>query len=452
MNVIKWIWSQYKNRDVREKVVPQEPNKLILVEIPSQIPNGIKKDFGIYKTYQVDTAMYHLYKHFREIPVFDAAVNFFVEMVGTCRVVSKNKTLEKGLNDFYQNVKVNYVLHGMNEFILQFVDSMLQYGNAWGEMIPYENAAGIAHLRNAETFNMRIVWNPDTKNYEMGYLKNDGFNAIPIERQDLIFYAGRKHREGNPIGYSLFSAIPFVSQTLEMIHTNIYNSCWRFGDPSLIASYEGDSTASILAGDQTKASNDLKAEFEKIARQRKQGNPTDLFTVPPPGFRLVVKSLGTDAPIMNLTIPTKTIYHEISAGLEIPLFLLGITLDQASSYKLTTHQTEIILRRIEALRNKVAPDIKRVLTMQALMMRYPRINYELEWDAPSLMEKTEVAQVRLNNASAEKIIVETMLLLKDGGIGKAENILQYISEHNLLEGIKLEIGEVKQIVNTVIQG
>ena len=82
-------------------------------------------------------AEYELYTLLREaVPIIDAAICKTVRLVGSFKINCEDKEVEFLLNQFISHVKVNSCENGLNAFISTYLDQMLTYGTAIGEIVP----------------------------------------------------------------------------------------------------------------------------------------------------------------------------------------------------------------------------------------------------------------------------------------------------------------------------
>lgn len=111
-------------------------------------------------------AEYELYTLLREaVPIIDAAICKTVRLVGSFKINCEDKEVEFLLNQFISHVKVNSCENGLNAFISTYLDQMLTYGTAIGEIVPNTLNNDIAALYNAslkdvklQVGKIRLIW------------------------------------------------------------------------------------------------------------------------------------------------------------------------------------------------------------------------------------------------------------------------------------------------------
>lgn len=86
-----------------------------------------------------------LYRALREsVPIIDASVYKLRRLIGEVQAVCHEEEAQERLNDFLQNVQVNAAGAGINEFLGIYLEELITYGNAVGEMVLSGGAAGSA--------------------------------------------------------------------------------------------------------------------------------------------------------------------------------------------------------------------------------------------------------------------------------------------------------------------
>ena len=71
----------------------------------------------------------------RAVPVIDAAIGKIVRLTGSFRLVCEDRHMQPQLDDFVQNVPVGLTGQSLQSFADCYLDSLLTYGNALGEML-----------------------------------------------------------------------------------------------------------------------------------------------------------------------------------------------------------------------------------------------------------------------------------------------------------------------------
>ena len=91
-----------------------------------------------------------LYASLRQsVPLIDAALGKIVRLIGSFRVVTEDSAAQAFADDLLENVRTNGGAAGLTAFVGGYLDDLLTYGEAIGEMLPDERLGGICALYNA---------------------------------------------------------------------------------------------------------------------------------------------------------------------------------------------------------------------------------------------------------------------------------------------------------------
>ena len=102
-----------------------------------QLRDGNSHPFGMLKRYTpLGGGEELIYRQMRQaIPVLDAAVGKLVRLSGGFSVACKSEVAQRKLEDFLKNVPCGRGQWGIDSFLAAYVDSLLTYGRAIGEMV-----------------------------------------------------------------------------------------------------------------------------------------------------------------------------------------------------------------------------------------------------------------------------------------------------------------------------
>ena len=78
----------------------------------------------------------------------EASINKIIRLVGGFEVICSNEEGQRELDEFCAQVPVGASSVGLTQFLYCYLDNLLTYGNAAGEMIPLRNGEGIGALYN----------------------------------------------------------------------------------------------------------------------------------------------------------------------------------------------------------------------------------------------------------------------------------------------------------------
>ena len=109
---------------------------------------------GMLPLYTRDCAVYDGLR--RSIPVVDAAIDKIGRLTGGCRPVCSNPRAQAELEQLFREVPVGGMSQGFEAFLRQYLDSLLLYGNAAGEIVLSRDGESIAGLYNASVRNLHF--------------------------------------------------------------------------------------------------------------------------------------------------------------------------------------------------------------------------------------------------------------------------------------------------------
>ena len=141
MILIKLFGLKNKKRDVISSISVQNGSKNSVFSFP-QTENI--RDGRIYGSLR------------RALPVVDAAITKIVRLTDGFSVSTDDKNMQDRLLDFSENVPVGICGQSLRMFISSYLDSLLTYGNAVGEMIIDKNGYSLAGLVNVSIENIEI--------------------------------------------------------------------------------------------------------------------------------------------------------------------------------------------------------------------------------------------------------------------------------------------------------
>ena len=78
----------------------------------------------------------------------DAAIGKIIRLVGGFTVVCDDSRVQRELDEFCARVQVGPSGIGLPQFLYGYLDDLLTYGNAAGEMVPLQSGEGLGALYN----------------------------------------------------------------------------------------------------------------------------------------------------------------------------------------------------------------------------------------------------------------------------------------------------------------
>ena len=339
------------------------------------------------------TNQWKLYHILREaVPVIDAAISKIVRLTGEFRVECENPDIQYKLNKFLTNIKVNTCTIGTNSFILSYLDQLLTYGTAVGEIVMNSEGTNIAALYNAPLKDIELGTGSSPLKLKI-YKKNKNGEKTEIKYPELILVSSLNPEPGRVYGNSLLKGLPFVSDILLKIYNSIGLNWERIGNVRFAVTYKPSNDASDKAFARERASQ-IASEWSKAMKSGL--NPSDFIAV----GDVSIKVIGADNQILDSQVPVRQMLEQIVSKLSIPPFLLG--LNWSTTETMSIQQAEILSNELEAYRRLFDPIISKICNMW-LMLEGIKCEYSISWNTIDLKDQLQIATARLTNAQAMEI-------------------------------------------------
>ena len=375
-----------------EKELKRKKKEEQTVAAVCQLRDGRNHPFGALRGYiPLGTGQERIYRELREaIPVLDAAVGKMVRLSGGFQVECRNKTAQEKLNQFLKTVPCGRGQYGINNFLAGYLDSLLTYGRAVGEMVVGGGKlravcwGDVTALQIEEGENPleTVLWGPD----EQGFLK-------PLPYQQLLLFTTMNPEPASPYGVSIFRGMPFLAEILMKIYQTIGTNWERAGNVRYSVICKGGSDMDpITAHERGKA---VAAEWSRAMEEGKNGTVRDFVAV----GDVEIKVIGGENPILDSEVPVRQILEQLVAKTGLPPFLLG--LNWSTTERMSTQQADILTSELWAIRRTVQPVVEKICrTYLALEGMDNRV--DILWDDISLQDISQEAQADLYRAQAEK--------------------------------------------------
>ncbi len=345
---------------------------------------------------------YELYSSLREaIPIIDAAIDKTVRLMGNFTVETGNKAAERELRYFLNTVVTNGGNRGIFPFITTYINELLTYGQAVGEIVLSKNKSKIAALYNASSKDISIA--ADKSPLSLKVVKNDG-NNTPVKHQELIMPTLLNPEPGTVKGTSILRGLPFVSEILLTVFNSLKTNWERVGDIRYAVTYKPDSNSPAVT---KKQALQIADEWSKAMRS---STVCDFISV----GDINVKVIGADNQILDCDIPIRHLLEQIIAKLSLPPFVLGIS--WSSTERMSAQQADILTSELEFYRSLISPVIARICKLFLRLNGYDDY-VEVKWDLINLQDEVELSQAKLNNARASEIEES----IKDKNLKEVEN-------------------------------
>lgn len=359
------------------------------------VQTAVKNSAGMHPFTALDryspcsVAELELYSTLREaVPVIDAALSKLVRLVGSFQVKVEDERFQRPMEQFVRSVSVGAGGVSLQCFISRYLDQLLTFGCAVGEIVPQKDMRGIGALYNASLKDVAVTQGDNP--LELLVCRRDVDNTL-IENQNLILASLLSPEAGSVKGTSILKGLPFVSSVLLKIFGCIGNNWERAGNIRYAVTYKPTDSSGVNA----------RQRAEEIAREwsramRDESRVCDFVAV----GDVSVKVIGADSQVLDCDVPIRRITEQIVSKLCIPPFLLGLS--WSSTERMSTVQADILTSELEFFRSVLTPVIEKIAQTQ-LRFLGSDCAVTVEWDNISLLDEVELAQARLKNAQALEI-------------------------------------------------
>ncbi|MDD2869664.1 hypothetical protein [Neomegalonema sp.] len=369
-----------------------------------------------------------LFRVLREsIPFIDSAILIRKLLLGKFQIETYGKEgLKAHIEDFIDNVQVNWFNKGLWSFIGELHDATDESGYSVGEYVPLKTMNGIHRLKTCRSTDF-IFAEKEGKLVLCTY-KNGTFNAIPLPNMDLIYYLAYDTRQGHPQGKSLLYSMVTHGQVYLRWLKSFENYTMRFGDPTIAVSIEPPEGTSPK--EVTHLRDSIFTQLQNVFQLRRQGKTGDLGGGIP-GGKVSFSTLGADAELKEQTFSIRTILENIVAKTGIPPYMLGIS--WASTERMSQMQADKIVSNINNQRLSLEPILRRIIDTYLVMTRQQGQKWDLVWEDVLLLDEVEVAKAFLFNEQArEKQIMNIALQIGYGWMTE-EEARDYLREMKILK-------------------
>ncbi|MDE6780183.1 MAG: phage portal protein [Ruminococcus sp.] len=309
-----------------------------------------------------------LYDRLRNaVPIIDAALMKIIRLTGGFKVVCSDERLQPELDNF--------------------LDSILTYGSAVGEIVPDSSGKSVAGLWNGDVSKITISYgsNPFCRKYSIR--DNSGHEKI-IPHPERIMYSALTG------GRPLLRGVPALTSILMRIYECIGQNFDRAGNVRYAVTYKPSSENEYTYSRERAVQ--IAKEWSDAMKSSAGGQVKDFVAV----GDVDIKVIGAENKLFDTNIPVRQLLEQIISKLSIPPFLLG--LNWSSTERMSSQQADILTSEMEYYRRLLTP----VICSIAEAFVYSTGNNavcRVEWDNINLQDESALAEARLKNAQAREI-------------------------------------------------
>ncbi len=348
--------------------------------------------FGSLKSYvPLGGGELRLYQSMREaVPLLDAAIGKLVRLCGGFTVECAQG--QAALAEFLRTVPCGRGQYGIHSFLSAYLDSLLTYGRAIGEMVVSNGRLAAVCWGDVSTVEIETGDSP----LEIVLCAPDRDGQMrPLPYQHLLLLTTLNPEPQNPYGVSLLRSMPFLTDILLKIYRTLGINWERAGNVryAVVCRPTGDSFERTAAEQQAEA---IAGEWSAAMQDSKNGVVRDFVAV----GDVSVKVIGADGQILDSEIPVRQIMEQLVAKTGLPPFLLGLS--WSSTERMSKQQADLLTSELWAIRRAVEPALERICMLWLRLNGFgcaPRI----VWDDISLQDLVEEAQAALLRTQASKL-------------------------------------------------
>lgn len=322
------------------------------------------------------------------VPVVDAALMKIVRLTGGFHVVCSNDCFQEELDSFLENIPVGITGKSINTFIDTYLDSLLTYGSAIGEIVIDDKKQQIIGIYNGDTSLVKLKEGsvPLSRQY---YVHSGNDEPKLLLHPERILYSTLIG------GKPLLRGLPSLSGILLRIYQCIGQNFDRAGNVRYAVTYKPSCDSGEASYSRERALQIAK-EWSDGMNSAKYGQVKDFVAV----GDVDIKVIGAENQLFDTNIPVRQLLEQITAKLSIPPFLLGLS--WSTTERMSSQQADILTSELEYYRRILTPVICSIANAY-LMSHGVDAQCHVEWDNINLQDESALAEARLKNAQALEI-------------------------------------------------
>lgn len=322
------------------------------------------------------------------IPIIDAAITKIIRLTGGFEVICSDESLQNELNSFLENVPVGLTGKSISTFIDNFLDSLITFGSAVGEIVIDSSENRIAGLYNGDPSAVKISAgaSPLSRQYSV---RSDNGKFRNIAHPERILYSSL------PNGRSVLRGLPAISSILLRIYQCIGQNFERAGNVRYAVTYKPQKDSGDAVYSKERALQ-IAREWQDGMNSAKYGSVKDFVAV----GDVDIKVIGADNQLFDTNVPVRQLLEQIVSKLSIPPFLLGLS--WSSTERMSSQQADILTSELEYYRRILTPVITDIADAYLCSKGYDA-QCRVEWVNINLQDESALAEARLKNAQAREI-------------------------------------------------
>ena len=330
----------------------------------------------------------------RKIPIIDASIQKIIRLVGEFEVKAQGDEAQRETDKLLKSVRVGGASTGIKQFVGSYLEDMLVYGNAVGEIVLGQSLDGVSYLYNAPC--NRISVRQGKSPFELEFFVSDGSFGSKrrlVKNSELILFTPLNPKSGSIVGRPIIEGLDFMGEILVRIFTAMAKSYERIGDLRYAVSYLPKGELSFE--EASKISKELGESWERVMAKDSSGRVSDFLTV----GNIDIKKIGADTGSLEVKEQIRACLEQIIGKLGIPPFMLGIS--WSSTERMSKQQADILTSEIKNYRQLLSPVIEKICKVN-LELKGISSDLEVNWKSISLDDEVEIARAKLLDAKARE--------------------------------------------------
>ena len=328
------------------------------------------------------------------VPAVDAAVGKIIRLAGGVRVVCEEPEAEAALGRFLREVPVGHGQVGLNAFLDMYLDSMLTFGQAVGEMVLDGERQDIAALLCGRVEDIEIQQGASALAFTICGPGKDG-KMEPLPRQELLLFTPYNPEADQPYGVSMLRGMPFLAELLGKIYTAMGENWERMGNVRFAVVYKpqnGELEPAVCA----QRSRQIAEEWSRAMESGRDGSVRDFVAI----GDVEIKVIGADNQILDSEVPVRQILEQLVAKTGIPPFMLGLS--WSSTERMSAQQADILTSELTAIRRGLTPVVERICRLWLRLHGWYG-GFTVVWDDINLQDQVEEAKAAWYRQQARQI-------------------------------------------------
>ncbi len=362
--------------------------------VTPQLRTGSRHPFGAIRDYvPLGGNENLLYRNMREaLPLLDAAICKLVRLTGGFQADCADAAAKRGLEHFLRTVPCGRMQFGIEGFLSGYLDSLILYGRAIGEMVVSQGQ--LAAVLWGDVNEIQLL-QTDSPLQTLICTADQGGLPKPLPRQHLLLFSTLNAGPDAPYGAGLLRSMPFLADILLKIFHTIGVNWERAGNVrySVVYKPSGDGLDRSYAQERAEQ---MASEWSRAMQDSKNGMVRDFVAV----GDVSVKVIGADGQILDSEIPVRQILEQLVAKTGLPPFLLGLS--WSSTERMSTQQADLLTSELWAIRRAVTPVLERICRMWLRTNGFG-CDASIVWDDISLQDIVDEAHAALYRAQADKL-------------------------------------------------